>query len=101
VFAIDTYVSVCIICADTDDYPVFPSTLLVRVRKNSQCLRLRYSAGYGRIAILFVYAIRADSGEKPVFTSTLFLADVYELPMFPCTVFLRYRMNRPCLRVRY
>jgi len=65
---------------------VFASTLVVRMRPNSPCLRVLYSVGCGRIAHVSVYAIRAD-GNKYL--------------LFECTLFLRFRTNSPCLRVQY
>ena len=52
--------------AGTDEYLVFAFTLFVRFRMKSPCLRVLYSCGCGRIALLIVYAIRADADEKPV-----------------------------------
>jgi len=85
---------------DADENHVFACTLFVRmstnnpsfvyviraVRPNVPCLRERYSCGCRRIALLIVYALRAHTDEKPMFT---------------CTLFVRLRTNSHCLRVRY
>ena len=63
-----------------DEYPVFSCTLFVRMRTIIQCFRVRCSC---------------DTDEKPLFTSTLILADAYEKPVFACTLFVLMRTNSP------
>ena len=65
---------------------MFPCTLFVLMRTNSPSLCVRYSCGCGRIALVCVYAIRADAEEWPVFA---------------CRLLVLMRTNSPCLGVRY
>jgi len=74
---------------------VFAYTLFVRLRTNIPCFRVRYLCGYGPLSSVSGYAIRADTDERPLFTSTLILADAYEKPVFACTLFVLMRTNSP------
>ena len=61
---------------------MFACTLFVRFRTNSQCFRVRYSLGCGRISRVSVYAIRTEAN------GYLVLA---------CTLFVRMWTDSPCL----
>ena len=87
--------------ADAAEWPVFPCTLFVRMRTNSPCLQDRYSCVCGRIARVCVYAIRTYTDGKPVFACTLFVRILTNSPFLRVRYFVRLRINRLCLRVRY
>ena len=76
---------------NADELPVFACTLFVRMRTNSPCLHVRYSCGCGRIARVYVYAIRADVEEKKSVCVYAIRAVTDEKPIFACYLFVRMR----------
>ena len=96
-------------------YTLFACTLFVLMRLNSPCLLVGYSCGCERIALICVYAIRADADEQPVFARQLLVfmhtnssslrlsySCIYgRIAPVSCTLVVRTRTSSPCLSVRY
>jgi len=62
---------------------MFASTLFVRIRTNSRCIRVRQSCLSGRIARVCWYDIRANADELAVFAGRLFVRMQTNSPYLP------------------